>query len=57
MDESEKGRSNYSNHNSIVLDSCGEYRIQLAKVAHNTALCVIRGRNCFSFLGGGEVES
>ena len=56
MNESEKGRSNYSNHNSIALDSCGEFLIE-AKVAHNTALCVICGRNCFSFLGGGEVES
>jgi hypothetical protein len=30
---------------------CGNSRIQLARVAHNTAVCVIRGRNCFSFLG------
>jgi hypothetical protein len=29
---------------------CGNSRIQLAKVAHNTAVCVIRGRNFFSFL-------
>jgi hypothetical protein len=32
MNESEKGKSNYSNHNPVVLDSGGEYRILIEEM-------------------------